>query len=1517
MARQSDGAVGPLAPPIRNTVESPRDAESDMVTNTGRLMATANPSSVSTGTTAGTTAGRRGVADPNQYSAARVAGIYLIAGLFWIGLSDLTLVWSGELTAIGFLVSSSKGAGFVLVSAGLVFWLCRREYRSTTRAAGLLRAVVDGTTDAVFVKDREGRYLLINPAGAQFIGREVSELIGNDDRELFAPAEAERLMMYDQAIMNGGEVSTREETLTSDGITRTYQATKAPFFDATGKVAGLIGISRNITDRAVVESALRETDARLREAQRIAKLGSWSWEPSTDRVWWSDAEFELFGVDRRVVTPSFEAFLGVLHADDRAIAIARVEAMQAGGNEFADDLRVIRPNGECIWIHSRGRATRDTTGAIVRVEGIDQDITIQQRAEEALRESEMRLQAAVEIAELGVIAIDFEMDSVKLSQHAAKQFGLQAETSISRSSLHARFHSEDLENILQQIEVAMDPAGTGLVSLEHRVVRPDGTIRWLNARKQVTFAGGRPHRAVVVTADVTERRLGEARLREQEMLLREAAELAQVGGWGFDPVTLVSDWTPQVSEIYAVNFDTPPSPSETTSFFSPEQRPALEAAMAAASQEGIPYDMELQLTAANGEKKWVRTICRPITDGNRVVRVRGSLQDITDRKRAEAELRASEERYRLLFESNPHPMWVFDEDTLRYLAVNNAAVESYGYTREEFLGMTILDIRPPEDVAKLKTAIAQDVRGRQRAGQWKHRRKNGSIFDVEVSSHSLPEEHGRTRLVLALDITERIINTEALRSSEERLSEAARVAGFGVFEHDHVRGTFFWSPRLREIYGIKHDVSANLSSYLHLIHPDDRTAVEAAVRRAHEPTGDGRFDLEHRLIRPSDRQVRWLATHSQTQFAGEGTARHPVRTVGATIDVTDARVAAEALRLSEARYRQLVDMLPTAIFVHADNTILFGNPAFLRLVGASNPEEVLGLSPFDIAQPAPHEDSRQRQLEVARTGRALPSAEMRAIRRDGKTVPVYVVAAPIDGYSRPATLVAFSDLTERERATALLRSVLDSVGDAILTINAMGIVTSANRATERLFGYVESNLIGGHISVLMPEHSREYNQFFEYFLKTGVSHGIGIGREVECCRKDGTTFPAELTVSEFSIDGERNFTGVVRDLTDRRLLEEQFRQAQKMEAVGRLAGGIAHDFNNLLTVINGYTDLLLAGLSTDAPMHRPLVAVLDAGERAARLTQQLLAFSRKSVVEPRLVDLNELVTESASLLRRLIGEDVELSVITSPTPARVILDPGQLEQVLLNLAVNARDAMPTGGRLTIESTAVEIDSNMLRSTPNLLAGKYASLRVTDTGCGIGTEVVDKIFEPFFTTKGLGKGTGLGLAVVHGVVQQSGGTVTVESAVGAGTTFTVFLPAATDTESGIAPEVTRVGPHGNETVLVVEDEDAVRTLVQVALEGKGYTVLTASDGKEALSRLNEFTNTIDLLVTDVIMPGLSGRELAEAARSMRPGLRVLYMSGYTDDALDRHGMQGTDNQFIQKPFTPLSLARRVREIFDIR
>ncbi|HEY0764322.1 MAG TPA: response regulator [Pyrinomonadaceae bacterium] len=396
--------------------------------------------------------------------------------------------------------------------------------------------------------------------------------------------------------------------------------------------------------------------------------------------------------------------------------------------------------------------------------------------------------------------------------------------------------------------------------------------------------------------------------------------------------------------------------------------------------------------------------------------------------------------------------------------------------------------------------------------------------------------------------------------------------------------------------------------------------------------------------------------------------------------------------------------------------------------------------------------------------------------------------------------------------------------------------------------------------------------------------------------------------------------GVTIDITERkraeealRASEEQLRQSQKLEAVGQLAGGVAHDFNNLLTVITGYCDLTLMKMRPDEPTRANVQEVKKAGERAAGLTRQLLAFSRRQVLQPKVLDLNAIVTDVNKMLRRLIGEDIDLTTVLDPSLGQINADPGQIEQVIMNLAVNARDAMPQGGKLTFETANVYLDNEYVRSHTIVRPGNYVMFALSDTGTGMDAETRARIFEPFFTTKGQGKGTGLGLSTVYGIVKQSDGYIWVYSELGQGTTFKVYLPrvdkaARVDTDLESLAEL----PRGRETVLLTEDEDPVRRLIKTILESNGYQVLEATCGEDALALYKEHTGPVDLIVTDVVMPKMSGRELAENLKTVSPDIKVLYLSGYTDDAIVRHGLLDQKMSFLQKPFTPDALLRKVRE-----
>ena len=641
-------------------------------------------------------------------------------------------------------------------------------------------------------------------------------------------------------------------------------------------------------------------------------------------------------------------------------------------------------------------------------------------------------------------------------------------------------------------------------------------------------------------------------------------------------------------------------------------------------------------------------------------------------------------------------------------------------------------------------------------------------------------------------------------------------------------------------------------------------------------------------------------------------------------DVTERKRAEEDARENVERFRAAFDRTGVgSALVGRDGRFLKVNPALCRALGY--PEaELLATTFQDLTHPDDLAADLAHLDRLAAGEVTTYSMDKRYIHKDGSVVWGHLsVSAVPDSVGGVAYYVSqIQDVTERKRAETALR-----MRDRAIEAIALGVcITDAslpdnpivyvNRGFETLTGYSAADVVGKNCRLLQGPNT---DPAALDVVRTAVRGGVACAVELVNYRKDGTPFYNALSVAPVRDDAGAvvQFIAAQVDTTAFRRLEDQLRQSQKMEAVGHLAGGVAHDFNNLLTVINGYTEMLLAGAAPADQVPALLAEVQAAGARAADLTRQLLAFSRKTILQPKVVDLNDLVAGIQRMLARLIGEDVRLATSLRPGIGRVRVDPGQLEQVLVNLAVNARDAMPTGGRLTIETDAADLDEGYARTHPEVRPGRYVLLSMSDTGTGMSDEVKARIFEPFFTTKGVGQGTGLGLATVYGIIKQSGGHLSVYSEVGKGTAFKVYLPVALD-----APAATTVfktpPPRGTETVLLVEDEARVRAMTGIALRGGGYTVLEAGSAEEATRVFAARPEgAVDLLLTDVVMPGASGRVLAERLSAAAPGLKVLYMSGYTDDAVVRHGLLAAEVAFVQKPFALDALLQKVRKVLDAR
>ena len=864
-----------------------------------------------------------------------------------------------------------------------------------------------------------------------------------------------------------------------------------------------------------------------------------------------------------------------------------------------------------------------------------------------------------QIAHIGSWEIDFVANRISWSDETYRIFGLEPRSQPATLELfYAHVHPDDRESVRRALD---DAPRTGTFEFEFRVVRADGSVRHVLDRGHATVRNGVLVRLLGTAQDLTDQRaavraLELARL-QQKALLDNLPDLAFLK----DRESRYVAVNEPLARAFGASADDMIGKSDFDYFPAERaQRYAAEDSLALSSGERIVT--EEQVRRAGGAASWIETTKSPYRDATgELAGIVGISRDVTVRRDAAERLRDSARHYQLLFDRNPLPMWVFDSQTLRFLSVNDAAIDHYGYDRETFLTMTIEDIRPADQHCAFAHARDGTTEARSVVGTFVHVTRDGRLLDTEVVADSITMNGRPARLVLARDVTQ------------------------------------------------------------------ERSAVRA-------------------------------------------------------------------LQESEERYRTLfVESLAGNYVSTVEGRLLACNPTFARMMGYDSPEHACQHPTTEYYD---NTSRRETFLAMVRGQKRIELHEDSLVRRDG--------------------------------------SVLQILENVIGRFDASGELTEIH--------------------------------------------------------------------------------GFVIDVTDRKRLEEQLRHSQKLQAVGQLAGGIAHDFNNLLTAMKLHGEFVLDDMEEANPHRADILQMQLAADRATILTRQLLAFSRKQLLNPKIISANAVIEGMAPMVRRLIGEDVTINIVLDPAAGCVMADPGQVEQVILNLAVNARDAMSRGGTFTIATGIIVLDPARAGGA-DMPAGSYVSLTASDTGCGMSADVLAHIFEPYFTTKEQGKGTGLGLATVYGIVKQSGGHIWVSSVPGVGTSFEVLLPRVNELPADVvaAPSA----PRGTETILVVEDDLAVQALTRRLLERQGYTVIVANDGAEALECVAAATDEIALVLTDVVMPAMSGGELAASLAVSHPELAVMFVSGYTDDVIVRRGLLDASATFLQKPFTATSLARAVRDALDAR
>jgi PAS domain S-box-containing protein len=996
-----------------------------------------------------------------------------------------------------------------------------------------------------------------------------------------------------------------------------------------------------------------------------------------------------------------------------------------------------------------------------------------------------------------------------------------------------------------------------------------------------------------------------SRSRRNEAYLRALIQASPLAIISLDTDGNVLTWNPAAERIFGWTAEEViggPLP-----IVPPEGRDAsLELRRRVADGE-VVSNLELIRRRKDGTDVEVRLSTAPVVAlGDAQGPIMATIEDISERRRAE-------ERIAMLAQVSdtaPSSITVHDFEG-NFLYANERTFDLHGYSREEFMAANLRDIDAPASQALIAERMRLIEQHGEATFEVQHYRRDGSTFPLEVNVKLVDWGGTPAMLSIGTDIEERKQAQELLAASEARFRALFENAPVGIFTTTSDGRALTVNPEMARILGLESPEDAvaryaDLAAELY-VRPERRDAFINALR---EKGGVENFEYE---ARTADGRVIWLSMNARiTEWLDDD----GFVIEGFTTDITERRRAEDAYARVCRMASELICVanIETATFVQV-------NPAFSAVLGYSE-DELLSRPFLDFVHPDDVDGTVSVITEKLQQGVNVISFENRYRCKDGSYRYLEWNSHPVP--AEGMTYAIAHDVTERRLAEAereRLMSAIEQTGEIVMITDADAQILYVNPAFEHCTGYTREEAIGRTPRFLRSgEHDDAFYGRLWSSLNAGQTwHGRFLNR-----RKDGTIYTEEATISPVCDTTGRvvNYVGVKRDISEqlaveaeRAGLERQFQQAQKLDSVGRLAGGIAHDLNNLLVPILGYSEILIEDFGDSRELSGPIEAIMQAGTRARDLVRQLLAFSRKQVLEFRPVDLNEVLSQFEGLLRSTIREDVRIELVPAPSLPLIHGDAGQLEQVIMNLAVNAQDAMPDGGTLTIETQLAHLGDEYAAAHDGTAPGEYVMLGVSDTGCGIDDNTREHIFEPFFSTKQDG-GTGLGLATVYGIVKQHGGAIWVYSEPGRGATFKVYLPVAEDIAAPGPPPKTELGDlQGSETVLLVEDHDQVRELAEAILRRHGYNVLPAGNGEAALALMERYTGPLHLVLTDVVMPQMSGKALFERLAELHPGLRVLYMSGYTDNVIAHRGVIDGGVNFIQKPFAVQALAGKVRQVLD--
>jgi len=1278
-----------------------------------------------------------------------------------------------------------------------------------------LRAITEESTDALFVKDLQGRYLFCNAAAEKFAGQPCAHVLGRDDFDFFESQEAETIRNQDRRVISTGIAETEEQVVTAANVVRVFQITKSPFRDHVGAIQGVVGIAREVTISMKAEDTIR-------------KIAAFNIATGVDY-------FRFLVVHLCKVCHVEISLIGVLDTEDsKSINTLSVCRQGLLVDNFSYDLR----HTPCENVVSPSFCYYPTS--------------IQQDFPQDLMLGEMGVESYMSIPlfsgsgqTLGLIVmlnnqpIPFSDQSQTLLEIVAARAGSELARVLTEDKLRA--NEDRYRRVLESLPIG--------------VFVYDG--------RKILYAN--PLAMQIIGAKNLD---------------------------AFHDLTLLDILEPKTSELTQRCFDASLSPDDLS--------PPIESRLR--RLDGTLVDVEVQsIKTLFGDRDCVQV----------------QFSDITARKQSALALLETQDRFALFMHHLPGLAWIKDEQG-RYVFANSAALKVFQRSQVELYGKTDCEVFSSETASQFKSADLKVMASGvplQTVEMLEH--EDGILHHSIVHKFPIHNFDGQASLIggIAIDITDRNRAEDTVRKLSDFREAIIRTAAEGICVCSPVSDFPYvefsvWNEQMTELTGYTMDEINRLGWYQSLYpDPDLRKRVKDRMIRMRQ--GED-LRSEEWDITCKDGEVRCMAISTSVIQI-----EHGIHGVVALIqDVTDRKRTAIELSKSADLLRSVAESTTDAIFVKdLDGKYLLINEATAKLVGKPR-ESLLGKDDTYLFDPESAMQLMESDRQIVKNGKVKTIEE--ALTANGVARTYLATKGPYRNEKGEVIgLIGISrDISERkaaERSLRLMQFSIDRFVESMFWISPGGEILYANDAACRTLDYAKDELIGITVSDIVPNFPREaWPAHWEEVKRKG-----SFTFQSNHVTKNGRMLQTETTVNYLQFDGCEYNCAVMRDMTGQKLLEEQLRQSQKMEAVGQLAGGVAHDFNNLLTVINLNCELLLAGSLDEPSCMESMTEIRDAGNRAAQLTSQLLDFSRRSTVELKTIQLNEVVVGIEKMLRRLLGEQIELTVQLDPSLGFIKADVNQLEQVLINLAVNARDAMSTGGRIAIHTSNVVNEQATNHESSASSQGSYAKLTFTDNGTGIKEEILSRIFEPFFTTKEVGKGSGLGLAVAYGIVQQNSGLIRVTSREGDGTIFTLQFPVVAsvsmqEISSANQPIVKSLG-----TVLLVEDEPAVRKIVRMALEMQGYRVFEASNGQDALEVVDGLNTPIDLLLTDVIMPGGNGSQLAVSLRKKYPELPVMFMSGYhKNDTLHEASLNDRE-AFLGKPFSLQEFIRKVNHFMDAK